>query len=163
MNMEVTPEALDSIRRHNSGLTGFSLNHQASFLKKQDKNPEFKKIIKIIVKLQIERVIEYMNVEELPKIAYVLINAGADVNAEHVSPVKGYTPLMLAAELDEVNLVNAMLIKNGNPRKAYNCEKSFKEVDCWEIAEFFGANNVLLALKNIEKYFPVNQVNRSVH
>ena len=65
----------------------------------------------MIIELQIERVKEHMSLEGLRKIALLLIDAGADVNAKHTSPVKGYTPLMLAAELDEVNLVNAMLIK----------------------------------------------------
>jgi ankyrin repeat protein len=163
MNMEMTPEVLDSIRRHNPGLTGFSLNHQASFINNQDRNPNFNRIMSAIVKVKVERVVEHLDIEELRKIAHVLIGAGADVNAEHVSPVKGYTPLMLATELDEVNLVNAMLIREGNPRKAYHCEKLLKQVDCWEIAGFFGAKNVLLTLKDIEKYFPKIQSNCSVH
>jgi ankyrin repeat protein len=163
INMEMTSEVLDSIRRHNPGLTGFSLNHQASFIKNQDNNPDFKRIINTIIELQIERVIEHMSLEELRKIALLLIDAGADVNAKHTSPVKGYTPLMLAAELDEVNIVNAMLIKGGNPRETYYCEKLLKEVDCWDIAEYFNANNALLALKDIEKYFPINQGNCQVH
>jgi hypothetical protein len=163
MNMEITPEVLDSIRRHNPGLTGFSLDHQASFIKNQDRNPEFKRIINLIIKLQVERVIEHMNLEELRKIAYVLINAGADVNAEHVSPAKGYTALMLAAELDEVDLFNSMLIKGGEPRKTHFSTKMSKEVDCWEIAEIYDAKNVSFALKDIEKYFPENQSNYSVH
>lgn len=163
INIEMTPEVLDSIRRHNPGLTGFSLNHQVSFIKNQDNNPDFKRIINMIIGLQIERVKEHLNLDGLRKIAHLLIGAGADVNAKHTSPVKGYTALMLAAELDEVNLVNAMLINGGNPRDTYYCEKLHKEVDCWDIAEYFNANNVLLALKDIEKHFPINQSNCHVH
>jgi len=163
INMEMTPEVLDGIRRHNPGLTGFSLDHQASFIQNQNRNPEIKKIFNMIIELQIERVIEHMSLDELRKIALLLIDVGADVNAKHTSPVKGYTPLMLAAELDEVNIVNAMLIKGGNPRETYYCEKLLKEIDCWDIAEFFRADNVLLALKDVEKYFPTNLDSCHVH
>jgi ankyrin repeat protein len=163
INMEMTPEVLDSIRRHNPGLTGFSLDHQANVINNQNKNPEFKRIMNMIIELQIERVKEHMSLEGLRKIALLLIDAGADVNAKHTSPVKGYTPLMLAAELDEVNLVNAMLIKGGNPRETYYCEQLYKEVDCWDIAKYFNADNVHLALKDIEKYFPIKENNFRVH
>ena len=163
INMEMTPEVLDSIRRHNPGLTGFSLDHQANVINNQNNNPEFNRIMNMIIERQIEHVTEHLSLEELRKIAHLLIDAGADVNAKHTSPVKGYTPLMLAAELDEVNLVNTMLTKGGNPREVYYCKNLLKEVDCWDIAEFFRADNVLLALKDVEKYFPRTHDNAGVH
>lgn len=91
MDMEMTPEVLDSIRRHNPGMSGFSLSHQASFIANQNSNPEFIKILNMTVELQIERVTENMNLVSLREIASVLIDAGANVNAEHISPVKSYT------------------------------------------------------------------------
>ena len=88
------------------------------------------------------------------RIATLLIEAGADVNAEHTAPVKGYTPLMLAAELDEVDLFNKMLSKNGDPRKSYYCKRAAMDVDCWGIAEYFKSSKVLSTLKDIEHFFP---------
>lgn len=163
INMEMTPEVLDSIRRHNPGLTGFSLNHQTSFIKNQDSNPDFKRIFNLIIELQIERVIEHMDIEELRKIANVLINAGADVNAKHVSPVKGYTPLMLACELDELDIFKKMLVEKGNPRKTHYCMNTHKHVDCWDIAESFGSKSVLALLNDIVHMFPGNLNKTEVH
>ena len=56
-----------------------------------------------------------------------------------------------------------MLTKGGNPREVYYCKNLLKEVDCWDIAEFFRADNVLLALKDVEKYFPRTHDNAGVH
>ena len=46
-------------------------------------------------KLMTERVLEKMSIDSMRHIARQLISSGADVNAEHASPLKGYTPLMV--------------------------------------------------------------------
>jgi ankyrin repeat protein len=154
LNMSITPEVLDSCRRHLAGLSGFSLNHQAQFMEKQNDDPMFQEAMFHIFKMQAERVNEQYSIGELRQIATYLIGKAADVNAEHQSPVKGYTPLMLAAELDELDVFKKMLVEQGNPRKTYYCNNTHKHVDCWDIAEYFGSKFVLSLLNDIEHVFP---------
>ncbi|MBA6339602.1 ankyrin repeat domain-containing protein [Colwellia sp. MB02u-10] len=154
LSMEVTPEVLDSYRRHTAGISGFSLNHQASALGKQNGDPIFQQAMNSIINLQKERVEKYYGIEELREISEYLIDVSADVNSEHSSPIKGYTPMMLAAELDEVDIFKTMLVKQGNPRKTYFCKNTHKFVDCWDIAEYFDSKLVLALLNDIKFAFP---------
>lgn len=153
-NMELTPEVLDSIRRHNPGMTGFSLDHQKNYIAAQNNDPLFSEILKSLLKLSPEVIDNRINLSNMRQIATLLIDVGADVNAEHTAPVKGYTPLMLAAELDEVDLFKTMLSKSGDPRKSYYCKRTAMDVDCWRIAAYFKCTKVMAVLNDIERFFP---------
>lgn len=163
INMEHTPEVLDSIRRNSAGLTGFTLEDQAQHLNVQDTSAMFQRFMEIAMQLIMERVEEKLNLSELRQISAILIDGNSDVNAEHKSPAEGYTPLMLAAELDEVDLFNKMLSSGGDPRKTYYCKNTKEDVDCWRIADNFSSFNVLSALKDIERFFPEASKPRSYH
>ena len=154
LQMELTPEVLDSIRRANSGMTGFTLEDQLEFLSAQNSDPKFRQIVGLLTSFMSGELDNRIDIVKMRLIANRLIEAGADVNAEHAAPVKGYTPLMLAAELDEADLFNKMLSKGGNPRKTYFCKNTNVNVDCWRIAEYFGSSNVLVTLREIERFFP---------
>lgn len=156
LQMQLTPEVLDSIRRANSGMTDFTLEDQLQFLLAQNSDPRFRQISRSLTNLMSEKLDERIDIVNMRLIASQLIEAGANVNAEHIAPVTGYTPLMLAAELDEVGLFNKMLSNGGDPRKTYFCKNTKESVDCWRIAEYFGSTNVLAALKEIEHFFPEN-------
>lgn len=155
LQMELTPEVLDSIRRANSGMTGFTLKDQLEFLSAQNSDPKFRQILGLLTSIMSGELDNRIDIVKMRLIANRLIEAGADINAEHAAPVKGYTPLMLAAELDEADLFNKMLSKGGNPRKTYFCRKTKMDVDCWRIAEYFKCSNVLATLYDIERFFPV--------
>jgi ankyrin repeat protein len=163
LSMSITPEVLDSHRRHLAGLSGFSLNHQAQFMGKQNDEPAFQEAMFHIFKMQAERVNEKYSIGELREIATYLIDESADVNAEHQSPVKGYTPIMLAAELDELEVFKKMLVKQGNPRKTYYCKNTLKDVDCWDIAKYFDSKFVLALLNDIEHVFSKNLNSAEYH
>lgn len=154
VNMKQTPELWDSIRRYSAGLTGFTLEHQAGYINSQDSSEEYQRFLRIVMDLMIERVEECLDLNELRKVSTILIDENSDTNAEHVSPLKGYTPLMLAAELDEVTLFNKMLSKGGDPRKTFYNEDMKRNMDCWDIAEQFNSKNVIDALNDIERFFP---------
>ncbi|WP_417582594.1 hypothetical protein [Nitrincola sp.] len=87
------------------------------------------------------------------QIAGILIDAGADVNAEYRSPLFGYTPLMLAAELNERKLFEHMLVKGGDLSKAYTDPRTERAVDCWEIANYFNSYEVSTVLTDIAPYW----------
>ena len=142
LQMQLTPEVLDSIRRANSGMTGFTLEDQLEFLSAQNSDPKFKQILGLLTSFMSGELVNRIDIVKMRLIASQLIEAGADVNAEHAAPVKGYTPLMLAAELDEVGLFNKMLSNGGDPRKTYYCKNTKLSVDCWRIAEYFGSTNI---------------------
>ena len=156
LSMPMSPEVLDSHRRHLAGLSGFSLDHQAQFIGKQNDDPFFQEAMLHIFKMSAERVIDKYSIRELREIAAYLIELSADVNAEHSSPINGYTPLMLAAELDELDVFKKMLVEKGDPRKTYYCKNTHKQVDCWDIAEYFGSKSVLSLLNDIAHVFPRN-------
>jgi ankyrin repeat protein len=152
-SMEITPEALDSIRRFGAGLSGYTLDQQRSFLNNTNKDPKFKKITSMFKEFWASSIRTNMKLNTMRDIATLLIDKGADVNAEHASPVKGYTPLMLAAENDEIALFRLMLIKGGDPAKAYTNAHTGKSVDCWEISKSFNSRQVMNELLSIQHFF----------
>ena len=153
-NMPLTLEGMDSIRRFNPGLTGFTLEDQARFIAGQNTHSQFPKIEELVFDVMAERVMKFLSLTALRQIASLLIDHGAEVNALHTSPVNGYTPLMLAAELDEALLFNKMLGKRGDPSLTYFCQNTGRDVDCWRIAELFKSREVEDALKYVEPYYP---------
>ncbi|WP_296062977.1 ankyrin repeat domain-containing protein [uncultured Amphritea sp.] len=152
--MPITPEVLDSIRRHSAGSTGFTLEHQQSFMTNSKDDPFYVRCAEIIKQMMTDRITERMSLENMREIAKLLIDNGADTNAEHTSPLKGYTPLMLAAELNERELFEYMLIKGGNPAKHYLDPRSGNKVNCWEIAKYFKSKAVQEVLDDIMHHFP---------
>lgn len=155
-SMPITPEVLDSIRRHSSGLSGFSLDHQQRYMHNTNNDPQFVKIMNIVKDLYIKRLMENLTIDDLRKIASRLIQAGADVNAEHASPVKGYTPLMLAVEMDERAIFEQMLICGGDIKKTYKDPRTGRDISILEIAKFFKSTGVLQVLKDISPYATVH-------
>lgn len=151
-SMPINDEVLDSIRRHSPGMAGFSLDDQADYLSHLNKNIQYKKLERLVMEQFYKRIEEKMNINTMRSIARLLIESNADTNAEHVSPVRGYTPLMLAAELDEDELFNLMLVHGGNPKKAYTDIRSNRKVSCFEIADSFKSTNVKRILSDIAPY-----------
>lgn len=151
-SMPINDKVLDSIRRHSPGMAGFSLDDQAHYLSHLNKNIQYKKVERLVMDQFYKRIEEKMNINTMRSIARLLIESNADTNAEHISPLRGYTPLMLAAELDEDELFNLMLTHGGNPRKAYTDIRSNSKVSCFEIAESFNSQKVRMILSDITPY-----------
>jgi hypothetical protein len=151
--MPMTPEVLDSIRRHCAGISGFTLEQQRLFKEYADQDQRMKTIKAAGMDLMRERICKKMTLQNMRTIAEILIQSGADVNAEHRSPLRGYTPLMLAAELDERKLFDLMLVKGGDPAKCYSDPISGRQVNCWDIAAYFESKGVQATLQDISRYF----------
>jgi ankyrin repeat protein len=146
LNIPTTPEALDSIRRYSQGAFGFSLEDQKKNLEQMESSALYQQIRERYFDLMYQRICENMNLAEMRRVASLLIKAGADANAEHSSPIKGYTPLMLAAELDEVDLFEIMLVHGGDTAKTYVDPKSGRDVSINEIASYFDSRDILLLM-----------------
>jgi hypothetical protein len=153
MEIPETPEVLDSIRRHLNGLSGSTLTQQKALKERVQKDPLFIDIKNTICKLIEREVSEKMSLDKLREIARMLIEHGADVNAEHRSPIKGYTPLMLAVEQDERDLFDLMLSYGGDLTKQYTDFRTGNRVDCWDIAHYFRSNRVLESLDCVKHHF----------
>ena len=115
--MPSSAEILDSFRRHSHGIFGFTLDELQATQSAIHHSPKFQEFKRLAIKYRYQRITENTSLEEMRRIASQLIKAGADVNAVHSSPIKGYTPLMLAAELDEVDLFETMLVHGGGYQK----------------------------------------------
>lgn len=86
------------------------------------------------------------------QIARILLNAGANPNIEVVKNGMRYTPLMLAAELNELKLFKKMIEQGGDWKKTYTVPvgRSFpkRAIDCLDIAEFFKSHDVVRYVQN---------------
>ncbi|MGR6781790.1 hypothetical protein ACU5B6_26110 [Moritella viscosa] len=84
---------------------------------------------------------------KLRQIARILIKKGADVDLDHRINGIVYTPLMLAAEMDEIQLFKLMIEQGGCWDKTYtiptNINHEKKAINCLDIAQYFESNNVI--------------------
>lgn len=137
--------AVDSFRRETNGLFGADLESNRKvrnvFLKKFNLYGDYHM-------LQWHKNLKkHSSVRELMDIARELIFAGSDPNAEHETPLKGYTPLMLAAENDEKELFELMIQYGGDESKSYIDPRNGNLVTLEQIVMAFQAKNVLAYLK----------------
>ena len=139
---------LDSFRRHTNGSFGFTLEQQKRILRMYQQDSDLADIGGLLADIYIERKLKHMQYAEQINIARYLISEGADVNAEMTTPLPGYTPLMLAAELDLNDLFSVMLMNGGDPKQTYR-HSLFGDMDCWAIARYFNSKRVLNILEDI--------------
>ncbi|WP_417506504.1 hypothetical protein [Marinomonas gallaica] len=123
--------AIDSFRRETGSFFGADL----------DANRHAKKLYDLPMASYVEALYanlkEHSSLEELRAIARELIYAGSDNNAEHQTPLDGYTPLMLVAENDEVELFNLMCQTGGDPLKQYYNPSLRKGLNAYEIRDLW--------------------------
>ncbi|OZC35259.1 hypothetical protein B9Q17_05700 [Marinobacter vinifirmus] len=155
MSMPITPEALDAIRRQSHGISGFTVEQQKHALKRNIENGLFGEALRLLIEARNRNILQHMTIAQMREIAKLLLGAGADPNAEHASPIKGYTPLMLAAELDERELFDAMLVAGGDIQKKYSEPKTGRAVSIAEIARDFNAVEILQSLEDISSYVTI--------
>lgn len=155
-SMPITPEALDSIRRYSNGMSGFTMKHQQRALGQSMQAGLYGFVGTLHNDIMCENIHKHMSIGDMREIAKMLIKSGADVNTEHASPLKGYTPLMLAVEVDERELFELMLIHGGDLKKTYNDPDTEKKVSVYEIAHSFESVGVLEVLNEISQYMTVH-------
>lgn len=137
---------LDSIRRHMGGIWGVDLDDHIKTMGNLQKMNNFIEIINSVVDYSLNQTAKYISIENMIHIGSILIESGADPNAEHIHINKGYTPLMLAAELDNLALFKMMLENKGRPEKT--CIIYGRPTDCRDIAMHFNSQNVLRFLED---------------
>ncbi|MEQ9326099.1 MAG: ankyrin repeat domain-containing protein [Rhodospirillales bacterium] len=137
--MNPGPEDRDFYRRHagpSAGLTGEvpeALAHA---------HPMMLEILESMVRHSINKTIS-MPKQNFMEILETLLVHGADSNRPLESPRAGYTPLMLAAELDEIDAFKLMMEYGGDPNLADKAGNN-----CMKIAIGFGSSKVINWLRD---------------
>lgn len=98
----------------------------------------FEELVAAIVKEEAGRLAE----PKLLHIVELLLKAGANPNAAHQYPARGWTPLMLAAENDSVEAFDLMMHHGGDPYR-----QDAEGQDCSRIAVGFGSRRVVERLR----------------
>lgn len=145
--MGVTPAVAEAVRRRAGGMFGVETEDVTRNLHRLLSLPHTDGLRKAALQLGMQHISEHLSLDGLRQIAHLLLQAGAEPNAVHQRPVKGYTPLMLAAESDEAELFSAMLEQKGDPDLSYLEPQKQEPVNCWQIALYFGADTVLKLLQ----------------
>ncbi|MGO0305263.1 ankyrin repeat domain-containing protein [Endozoicomonas acroporae] len=139
------PVLIDSVRRISYGMFGATEEDTRSAIIDSHDSLLQNAFRELMLKALVEQKKTRLNRDCLVKIAIMLLDQGADPNAVHPSPIKGYTPLMLAVESNEPELVELMLEKGGNPYRTYQYGANL--IDCWRIAREFRADNAFSVLE----------------
>jgi len=154
LELMMSPYVLDSLRRETQGIGGATLAQQQQTFERLSSDPLYQEIVMRALDLQSERIQKHLSLGEMRSIAKLLLDKGADPNAIHRSPVDGYTPLMLASELNEQGLFEVMLCKEGNPKQTFFCPRTRLKADCWSIASYWKSTDVIQVLNWIAPHLP---------
>ena len=143
-SIPITREDLDHLRRNTGGYYGFNQNHLILVMMKLRNDPLFSEL----QSHWMENTKKRMSVDDLNEIAKLLLDYGADPNAVQTYPLLGYTPLMYAAEMDEVRVFKMMLTKGGDTSKTYKNPYDGRLISCRQIAQEFKSVRVLNVLNS---------------
>ena len=146
------PVSLDAIRRYIGAPTGMTLPEVKRWLERQAEGAAFKTIRAAVGKILVESTLKGLDLSVLRAMAIRLIEHGADPNAEHAHPIKGYTPLMMAVEADEAEIVKAFVAAGGSLNKTYLDPNSGSRVSCYAIAKYFNAGAVLETVEHFQQH-----------
>ncbi|EHZ2900275.1 ankyrin repeat domain-containing protein [Vibrio vulnificus] len=147
--MKYSKMNLQSVRAHSAGLLPHDLEHLKTVMAKQDSDPVFQSIHEVVKKTEIGNILKYTSADGFRQIAKLLIEEGADPNAKHDTAMLGYTPLMLAIELDEAELVEAMIDSKqyqANFQDTCIDSRTGQRVDIERLIREWRASNVAKAL-----------------
>lgn len=124
----------DSIKRYSNSAS--SIDHYKQFQLLPENNPK-KKLFERIKKLYYTD----MKIDDAYEILDLLLQYGADPNqdtAEH--PIKGYTPFMLAVEMDNFYAIKLMLKYGARLDQTYINVAEGRRISLIEIATYFNAH-----------------------
>ncbi len=109
--------------------------------------------LKRLTGLGLEKFLKQASLKEMREILLLLLKAGANPNVIFQSPRPGYTPTMLAAELDLKEELEVMLVYNADLNKSSRIPIIGGEETSWDIAKRCRSINVLRLMKDISPYY----------
>jgi len=146
-DMKYSTLNLQSARAHSTGLLPHDLTQLKRVIAEQEKDPSFKyfaQIAKDAVQINIE---EHTTVNDFREIALFLILQGASPNSKSNNKLQGYTPLMMAAELNEDVLFYAMAKAGGNLNDSCVNPQNNQRFSCFDIARHWRSDKILALYK----------------
>ena len=143
---------IDSLRRQIDAFRGLS-NDQIIKTWNSEKNTAARLYIERKQHLIYEQFLKYSKKENLYKIAEILLEKGANPNYSlEIKGIRGYTPLMFAAESDNITLFKMMVEHGGDPNQKALHENA-AEISCWEFAFLRNSSHILKYLEeNRDKF-----------
>ncbi|CAK2484014.1 ankyrin repeat domain-containing protein [Vibrio crassostreae] len=130
-----------------AGMVPHDKQHLIQLMESQANDPLHSSIIETAIELQQSNIEKYSTIDEYRDIAKYLISKGANPSAKHDTVYQGYTPLMLAAELDEGKLFQLMVEAGGDINGSCINTLSNQRVSCFEIALGLQSKSVLSIYK----------------
>jgi hypothetical protein len=131
------PDAVlqDTLRRFGVATAG-AFGSDTTLMQRE---PEF---ARTTLKGYVDQHVRRYSVEKLQQIVKLLLRFGADPNRGHSYPVRGYTPLILAAESDLPSIFDLMVEHGGDP-----LQPDAQGRTCMQIAREFRSMRVLSLLQ----------------
>jgi len=151
-NHPLTPEVFDALRRHSNGLLGADLSSQKAFMEHPDFWADMERYNEVIT----NRLLDNASLGDLRVIFDLLVRAGADPNTKFQSPRPGFTPTMLAVELDLKVELELMLMHGADLDLTSTLHPLGREENSWQIAKRCQSQNVLRLMEGIKPYYTVN-------
>lgn len=158
--MFFTPETIDGIRRGNEIFRGMTNDQVVRAWTRSEQNPFIQVSQEWHRKYINNRYTKVCTKEKMFKIADMLLRWGADPNFRHdINGLKGYTPLMLAAEKNNLELFKLMIEnpkKPGNPNQKAQFmpgDNLYPEASCREIAQDWGSQDIIKYLDENKNRF----------
>lgn len=148
----LTDEFFDAFRRYSNGVMGPDLASQEAFLKMPGFWEKMSHNNEVITNL----LLEHTSLSDMREILRLLMKADADSNVTFNSPLKGYTPTMLAAEIDLREELEMMLPCGADLNKTFRNPKSGLDESSWQIAKRCKSKRVLQLMEDIEPYYSSN-------
>jgi len=146
---EIPPETFEYMRR-TGGLPGITTEDVAQNYYMNMINPIYAQSCAWTSQILSDLCKNAYKKENLLEIINALLSAGSNPNEPHElleGMLKGYTPLMIAAELDLVDVFDLLIKNGGNVNQTFKFihERTgeLKEADCWQIVLNYRSNNVL--------------------
>lgn len=149
----VNDELLDSLRRHSNGMLGADLESQKRFIE----HPEYESSNRSYSEEIVSNLLRNSNIYDFRAILKLLLEAGANPNATMASPVKGYTPTMLAVELDFAEELSILLSYGADFNKTFCTPVTEYMANSWELAEHYKSRSVLKLMEDIRPYYSSNK------
>ena len=153
----LTPEILDGIRRGNDffrNMTNEEIRQRLSMFM-QKKDPILEQAKQWCAQYFEEQWKKCLSKEKMFSIAKVLLENGANPNQRHsINGLVGYTPLMMAAEMNLIDLFELMIKYGGNPNQTVRDTGPYSStISCWEIAAYWKSNSILQYLEENRERF----------
>lgn len=144
-----TPEMLDGIRRGNEFFRNMTNEEVFRSMLLPKKDPILEQAKQCVAQYFKEQWEKCLSREKMFSIAKVLLENGANPNQKHnVNGLIGYTPLMMAAEMNLIDLFELMIKYGGNPNQTVrNTGPYSSTISCWEIAAYWKSNSILQYLE----------------